>query len=66
VDDHNCWWTRHRLTELTHDGTKLLAAGVPRRVVGQAPGGAVHGGAGLEAGPVQAVGFDRHAGDLEV
>ena len=33
MDDHNCWWTRHRLTELTHDGTKLLAAGVPRRVL---------------------------------
>jgi hypothetical protein len=33
VSDHDCWWTRHRVTELTHERNELRGAGVPRPVL---------------------------------
>lgn len=31
--DHHCWWTRHHVTLLTHEGNELRGAGVPRAVL---------------------------------
>ena len=31
--DHQCWWTRHRTTDLTLDGNALSGSGVPLAVL---------------------------------
>ena len=33
--DHECWWTRRRESEISHDGESLLGAGVPAAVLKQ-------------------------------
>jgi len=38
ITSHDCWWTRHRQSEITDDAGKLIGAGCPREVLEHAAG----------------------------